>query len=560
MDKEPIIKELQEAKNLIEDIKPQLNSFDAIITLLSLYEIADNELNSIGRKIEENDSYNDPLSVLLLLESFNMKRIIEDAINVILENPNNRQELEIIPPIESITVLKSKEYSQEVLEWRDRHYNPKTDAVFTLDGNLAGSIPIVKRIVLQKFHQIKHNEQIYLTMKFLEFFGRKIGLETLLNSGIPAELTEDRKFVKKIEMTPIELLENSEIHPRTFSSGPGSFPLYKSNVEKISRDTLKTTILHANAPIQKQHHDNEHNVYYEEFFKIPRFPELFHKKYGISLQAFRDGTLALKQLTTKRDTAVIKLPKKRLIIKLRKICKCSNKDLEKLIDLLTVRPGEKITEKSILFDGINYIFSWSTVALRRRDFVAELYDEYIDANIRGIEFEKECRKVCGNNKCIVFDDRIQIPKQILSDEVSMNLWKRIKKRTDIDVIAIRHNSMFVIECKSELPHEYRKNTQKNKMEKYFVELQFKGKWIADNFIEFKQLIPSNKTEILESVNRIVPILVTGFINPFNENHLSVTIKELDEILKRIVENITEDITEVDLGAHTTVTISTYNRK
>ena len=120
--------------------------------------------------------------------------------------------------------------------------------------------------------------------------------------------------------------------------------------------------------------------------------------------------------------------------------------------------------------------------------------------------------------------------------------------------------MFVIECKSELPHEYRKNTQKNKMEKYFVELQFKGKWIADNFIEFKQLIPSNKTEILESVNRIVPILVTGFINPFNENHLSVTIKELDEILKRIVENITEDITKVDLGAHTTVTISTYNRK
>lgn len=56
-DKQEILNEISNVEKDLENLLPKINTFDAILTLLSYYEVMINELSSSARWMEEQQKY-----------------------------------------------------------------------------------------------------------------------------------------------------------------------------------------------------------------------------------------------------------------------------------------------------------------------------------------------------------------------------------------------------------------------------------------------------------------------------------------------------------------------
>lgn len=552
-DKHEIVEDLKKINQNINKLLSVINTYDATITLLSLLEILDNEENHVGRKTDDQPISD--ITSFMMVDTMLAKHEIREAIELLLKNSNNKQILDIVPPIETIFVIPSLTNRNMVEELVSRVYvRERGDLLRSYDVQMPGNLFGVRYISLQKFHTIQNNEQIMYAIKFFENFIRKKSYESLLKSGLSATLTEDKKFFESFPVTSQEII--SKGLTRIIKSGEQTFPHYKNKIEQIERETLLSTELQANVPLQQYMHDREHMMYFEAFLEIPKFPQIFNQKTGITLEKYRDISLALKNIAKKRDTAVTVLPRTRLIVKLKKICKHKDKEIERVIELLQLKKGDSFAEKGIIFTGSKYIFSWLTITMPLRYPLLNIYDEFVNGDYSGKEFEKECREKIRSHSWTIFDESLVISKPIMPDEVSLELWGKKKQGTDIDVIAVRNNVLLITECKSEMPRFRRKERQLGEFSKYYQELQYKAIWIAKNFLEFKNLLSVQNFNIPQNIDTIIPIFVSRFIRPGNTEITTVTLKELGEIIEKLPEKINEKI-DVNLDANVVVTLPAY---
>lgn len=556
-DKQEILNEISNVEKDLENLLPKINTFDAILTLLSYYEIIINELSSIARQIEEEQKYNYLIPVLFLRNQSQTLHSIHDAIDFLLLKTNELNELSRTPPIE--TVCTNADFSNPELQlWLEKHYDPKVDWLYPIQVQMGAKLMTTRFICVQKFHEISENHQIKLTFLFFEYFCKRKALRTLIEHNIKAKIRKN-KFGIDMDLTDEEILSKEKMHPRFLDSSPHSFPMYKTEHVELGKKTLLSTRLKAEAPLQRDLRRQEIMSFYNEFLSLPEFPEKFKTKFGVTLKDFSNIVFTLRELALKYDTAVCHFTKQRLIIKVKKLCKCSKQNIEKVIDLLTWKNADKTREKPIFTNGIDYFYSGSMINMPSEALVNLVFDEYNDGNFQGLEFEKECRRVFEKDSSFVFNDRLKINKQILSDEVSLDLFGRIKRRTDIDVIGSKNRFLFVLECKSEHPH-FKKSWERqlNRFEKYYSELLHKSKWIVKNYNEFVRITQSQNCNLPNNIKFIIPLLVTSFVTTEREKILVVTQSELEQIIKKLPQNFSGNNLEILLNSNTKIQIPILN--
>ncbi len=557
--KQEILNEISNVEKDLEGLLPKINTFDAILTLLSYYEIITNELSSGARWMEEQQRYNYLTPVLFFRNQIQTLYFIHNAIDFLLLKTNKLNELSRTPPIE--TVCTNADFSDPELQlWLEKHYDPKVDWLYPIQVQMGEKLMSTRFICVQKFHETSENHQIKLTFLFFEYFCKRKALRTLIEHNIKAKLRKN-KFGIDMDLTDEEILSKEKMHPRFLDSSPYSFPMYKTEHVELGKKTLLSTRLKAEVPLQKDLRRQEIMSFYNEFLSLPEFPEKFKTKFGVPLKDFSNIVFALRELALKYDTAVCHFTKQRLIIKVKKLCKCSRQNIEKVIDLLTWENADKTREKPIFTNGMDYFYSCSMISMPSEALVNLVFDEYNDGNFQGLEFEKECRRIFEKDSSFVFNNRLKINKQILSDEVSLNLFGRIKRRTDIDVIGSKNKFLFVLECKSEHPH-FKKNLERqlNRFEKYYSELLHKSEWIANNYNGFVHIAQSQDCIIPNNVEFIIPFLVTSFVSTEREEVLVVTPSELDQVIKKIPQEFSGPQLEILLKSNTKIEIPIFTIK
>lgn len=551
--KDGIISELHRIDKKLDELFPKLNAIDSILTLMSFMDSLDNESHYVKRLKIQNQSYGD--EILNLMENnINIHRmVIHHCISHLHSHSNHKRTLSRVPPIVTLSTLSyitnPNDLGLEILDWIYANCNPNTDIMFFIPTKLGNKVEATRIVFLQEYRNISGNEQITLTMDFLRNFYTRKALQGLLAHNISANVSRGGSEMDLLDLSPEEITKIGNFHPRTLQSfSANEFPYWKGTVRELGKRTVLSTELSANSPKQKEMFAMEHRTIYDQFTSVPGFAERFFKETDVSLDDYREITLALERLALDHDPPVVFLPKNKIIRKVKKKCGCSEESITKVLSMFTCEPGGEMKNKRILVEGNECLYTWCMIAIPFQEYLMDIRRSIDDGNFQGSAFEEECRKSLIRHSYSVVAGRIDIKKQTMPDEVSMRLVGKVKKSTDVDVIGVKNSCMIVVECKSESQRSQRSETQLNKFAKYREELFYNCQWIANNLDEFRELLTSTNFKLSKNLAYVIPIVVGTFVEPYKDEKI-ISIGELDEILEQIPESITEPELKIALSSN-----------
>ena len=510
-DKESLTKEYIESKNDVYGLLKKLNGFDGIKILLSFMETLYAEAINLMYNLETKKPQNRTLYLAMSHNISSHIHAIEELSGILLFSNREKTKLSRIPMIS--TFFTTNESDPGILDWLNKFDEEKDNIIITTMPLLEGPYKVKRFIWIKDYHVISGTEQIPILFNLFDSYTKFRSIRSILNQRIPAKISSKGKVLFHNPDLNSSLVREG-MHPRKIIAKE-QFPFWKDDILETEREGLISTELSRYALKQKKMQDLEHNRFFEQFIKIPEIFKIFEKAYGISLTKFRDITLAIKQIALSSDTSTVSILKPRLILKLKKLSNCSKTEIEKVLDLFILKPGDPIFSKCIFINGIECIYSWSLITFPLQNMMSEIYDQWYDGNKKGIEFEIDCREILRSESCVVLNDRLQIPPL----------------NSDIDVIGKNGDILFVIECKSESRRKKRKTSQLYEFERYYKKLLKKTDWISNNFDIFSELL-GNSNFLTQNVKTIVPLLVTRIMQ-LSPSIQSVSTSELKEIVSKI---------------------------
>jgi hypothetical protein len=540
LNKESILEKIAEIEEQIKTILPKLNGNDCLRVAHSILEAFDNEFNDVQRQMFFFDRSNDQQIIAAYRNSLLHSIIVIKAINYLLYNLKNQKSTLSETPSIDIRLIISEDLDfpsdEEVLKQK---HQVGTDECISNDVEMLGGSHTARRYyIFRNFYQIVGREQIFLTMIFLQKFWSLLSFQNMLHKNITIEISDTGKMVP-IDLSPKKILEVDGFHARKLSFEHNRFPSWRLEIRKINELTLASSSRNRTSSLNRDIMFNGLKVELDEFNNLENFPNLFLQKHGVMFSIYSAIIQQMVSIAYSSKMTCAYLPKSRLIAKIIKNLDLKRSDVERVINSLIWQPGYSITEKPIITNGIQCLYSWVTVANGLFGPIYQYYDTLIDNDLKGKLFENECRKIFSIKKSdYVFNNRLIINRPILPQEISMKLWGYLKKRTDVDVIAVKNNILFIVECKSKKKPSSRKFRVENLFEKYYEELLYKTNWIVKNFEQFKQIAISQKYVIPNECKFVMPLLVSNLLIVNNQNFLVNNLTELECILSKTINPIT----------------------
>ncbi|MCL4429748.1 MAG: hypothetical protein M1167_03240, partial [Chloroflexi bacterium] len=168
------------------------------------------------------------------------------------------------------------------------------------------------------------------------------------------------------------------------------------------------------------------------------------------------------------------------------------------------------------------------------------FDKSYDNNAKGQAFERACRKQLIEKGLNVIEGSVDVFEPIIPSQICLSLWGKVKKRTDIDVIASIDNKVLVIECKESkwrLPNV----SEQNLFKKFLVEHFYRTQWISRNVNKFQEYVGQEAWLSLRLGNKqplyFIPLLICNNIIEFDQSSKMPLISFLelkDMVSKNIV--------------------------
>ena len=513
-DKESLINEYTKLQKDIDELLKKINAYDGIKILLSFMEALDAESVKHQYNLEINNLHNSAIHLAILEHILTYIAIIREVLAMsLLFSDLKKTELNKTPII--TTGFTTDESDPEIQNWIDDAFDEEKDRLVSTTMQLSEGAYKAKRFILIKdYYVISGAEQISIVIDLLHKYSTLRSLRSILSLKISANITSKGKILFHNPDAKSSLIRKG-MQPRQITTNE-NFPFWKDDILNISKEGLASTKLSRYTPKQSSMHDLEHNEFFEQFIKIPEITRMFEKQHGISLINFRDITLAIKRIALSSTTATVSLPKPRLISKIRKLSCCSKTEIEKVLNLFILKPGDSVFTKYIFKNGIECTYSWSLIAFPVDNMMSEMYDKWSDGNEKGLEFEINCRNILESESCIVLNNRLQVPPL----------------NSDIDVVGKWNDMLFVIECKSELRKKKRQISQLHEFEQYYDKLLKKADWVSKNFDIFSKLLNDVNFLVSKNIKFIVPLLVTRIMQLNSSDLLTISTSELKEIISK----------------------------
>lgn len=532
LEKNVLIAEYKNRKHRVEDILKNTNKYDVARIILSLLEAFDAEMNAILKRINEDENQKRNLVMLGMYANtsqhvFLMLKLLD---YVVLKSMNNKSILSSTPSID--TFVESSDFNDftESEQLIKRKYDKPISVTHNDIGLLAGDINARRYFVITNplVLNLKLVEQI---LDLTHHFWQMLMAEAALYQNYSVELRDN--VLIAVNVTPQEFLEKMDLHPRNIGPSAEMFPSWKYGIKKSGEDTIDSTPFDRASPNNKEKLLQQRNLELDEFRKLNNFEKMFQEHIGINLDEFIAITHEISMIAyNNNDVAVVHLPKSRLLNKIKKGTGCSKKNIERILEAFTWKENHSILQRPLIFDGINYLYSWTNIITPFFSPIHECYDKIIDNDLKGKDFENDCRIILRNNNMLVCDKRIIVDRPILTVDISMELWGYQKNGTDVDVVGARDDILFIIECKERKIPGIRENTLINHFEKYYRELLHNARWISENFTEFQKIMNSQNVFINANYRFVMPLLVSNLLFTKEQQFLTCNLSELEQIIIR----------------------------
>lgn len=547
MEKKQVIENVQYAKKEFEENMLKINHHDCLIILHSLLEASDNERGAIQRDILTGNK--EMIYMGTLSNNQQQFMTIMKLLDVVVKSKNTiERNIDTVPIIETILITGDNidEDSKNILN--SKYDLNKVDVFFEEIGLYGGKIDAVRIfVILNPTKEISEsfNKTMYVFRSFYKWHFYKTIL--MLNVELSGD-TEDRLMVKN--KTPNDILTSMKISSRTVVSENSLFPSWKPDIiEKIER-TSNSSYQDRASPIHKKNLFQEFDATMNEYKKFPEIIETFQNKFEMSIDDYCKIWKALQIIAYQNNNkTVVYLTKSRLMVKIKKNTGISKKIIEKFLEKFTWKSGYSIIEKPLISDHVNLLYSWVTTEHAPHVPLEQIYHDVVNNDLKGKEFEEDCRDVFRNLQISVFDSRIDLYGEIIPFEESLKLWGRVKKRTDLDVIGIHKNVLFILECKARKNKKKKMKRFSNLFNKYHKELYFKTQWISLHFGEFKEITKKLGFEIPEEVKYIVPLFVSNLIEE-NSEFLTNNVSELKYILENTPQEFNDGVWKLKMNNST----------
>ncbi|MGI0047429.1 MAG: hypothetical protein ACREBB_09635 [Nitrosotalea sp.] len=529
LEKDVLVTEYKNRKNRVEDILKKTNKYDAARVILSLLEAFDAEINAIHRRINENENQKRNL-VMLGMYSNTTQHIsaMLKLIDYLISKPiNGKSVLSSTPSIDTFVESSRSGDFTESKQLIKEKYNKYISITYNDIGLLAGDIG-ARRYYAITNPLVLNLELVEQILDLTHHFWQMLMAEAALYQHYSVALRDNTLI--PVNVTPQEFLEKIDLHPRNIGTSE-TFPNWKYDIKKSGEDTIDSTRFDRASPNNKEKLLQQRKLELDEFRKLRNFEKMFQEQVGISFNEFIIITHEISMIAyNNNDVAVVHLPKSRLLTKIRKGTGCSKKNIEHVLEVFTWKKNYSISQRPLIFDGINYLYSWTSAIMSLSSPIHECYDKTIDNDLKGKDFENDCRIIFKNHHMLVCDKRIIIDRPILTADVSIELLGYQKNGTDIDVVGARDDILFIIECKERKIPNIRENTLMNHFEKHYQELLHNARWISENFTEFQKIMNSQKVFIDTNYRFVMPLLVSNLIFTQEQQFLICNLSELEQIV------------------------------
>lgn len=516
----------------IQTVLPKLNKPDTITILLSIYEAYSYGTQDILEKLVDTPEDLLPISKAVFLDSRQNKLSILKLIEYVLENVDNcKTELDRIPLIDTIVFPFAKKDDSRITDFCNSIYDLDYDYIIAKNlPLLGGKIDAIRIFPIRDFFKIKSGtEQIEWSFELFGAFNSKRWFESVLHNLDKTQINNEGKI--SFTITDEEFLQHPHIHSRSFAIN-SQFPFSKPTLNLEHENVKKTLHLGLLDPEHQKAARQELKIQFDEYQKIPNFKQLFEKTFSTNLEHYLQILTEFLFLTYETDTAQVILSPEKLISKLVDKTGWSKQEITSFIEEKTWKKGENMILKPLIFDGKNYQYTHGEVLQSLHSKFQQCYTEIINNNTKGKYFEEECRQIFRDNDYKVLENSVKINKVILPEEMSDFLGFE-KNKDDFDVIGIKNDIVFILECKiRKYSLNLRKKT-KEVLQNSFIENFYKGKWVSENFTEFCSIVEQQGMTIPKNCRFVVPLFVSNIPPTEIVDFNPISLIELEEIIQKL---------------------------
>ncbi|MBE3116437.1 hypothetical protein IMZ68_04460 [Candidatus Bathyarchaeota archaeon] len=139
------------------------------------------------------------------------------------------------------------------------------------------------------------------------------------------------------------------------------------------------------------------------------------------------------------------------------------------------------------------------------------FDDSYEDGLKGPVFEEACRKALRDKGFSTVPSCVKIDEPMLPIDVSLELWRKQKTNTDLDVIATHGNFIIMLEfkeIKSIAPREH----EINQFIRYVKEMFWRAKWVSFNLERFTNYVGASWDSLNIDQKQpvtIIPLVVTN---------------------------------------------------
>jgi len=302
------------------------------------------------------------------------------------------------------------------------------------------------------------------------------------------------------------------------------------------------------------------------YMTIPGFQETFEQRYGVTLYAFLKMVKNIELLSYGKRHTVLKLPRHKFKKSIDKGTQIGTKEVERFVDLFTFPRNVNYETPTLLFESNGFIFTnFRRIHMGALFVVEDCFYDYCEANIKGEIFEGLVRDTIKKYDWHTVEANVEVNAEYMPRDVSLALFNKVKKRTDIDVLGRRKNALIVIECK-EIKWDRlkrRKTRMINLFRKYEADTFYKVRWVASEYTKFLNMLSleqRNSLNLIDSNPSVaIALLVSNIpVVDLDGTPITVTPTELEQILKDWDEmNLGGDFVSIELRDGTVKTESLF---
>ena len=161
------------------------------------------------------------------------------------------------------------------------------------------------------------------------------------------------------------------------------------------------------------------------------------------------------------------------------------------------------------------------------------FGDFYEDGLKGAVFEEACRKTLRDRFRTV-PSCVKINEPMLPLDISLELWRKQKGNTDLDVIAAFGNFIIILECK-EIKAVASREREINQFMKYIKEMFWRAKWVSSNLEKFKNYVGNAWDPLhidIKQAITIIPLLVSNNVVDVEITGYPplITFNELKELL------------------------------